>query len=959
MVGMDEKRGSEDLMASLFGMPGTSLKIGKEEIRATLRPTVIVGLGGTGQTIVSRVKERILTYQGADSLIKFVVFDTAQKDHESSLDDQEFCYMGDFDGDDVIKRLHTSPDIAAWIPHNLRPGFVRDGAHQVRPVGRLALFWNFIKVRDYLRKAVADSMAIFNRRLGEVAEGRTVKVYIVSSLCGGHGSGTFLDTAYYLRHLIHNEFTARPFVSGIFMMPEPFMSRVLAIQNQERLRANTYAALKEMEHFIDTRDFYCKYPAQPPIRVQSVPFDAVHLIDDVNEAAQVVREIDDLFSMIAVQMYLELVTPLGGEQTNSFDNLVLEPHEATGKPKAFASFAVGALQFPVDKIHHHLAFRAGKELIENGILVLPDERTVEGMVISFVTQMKIREHEANDVVDALNLTPRGRRAVVPLDDSAIDVDASGLLAQVNNLENTLMPQRLEQAKQTMEETKDVLLNEVLEGLRAQLRTTVHTRGLSFTRRFVERLRQEVTLYKSEMDEEREDAQAIVETYRRRIGALVSLLPDVLRAGFLVRGGRIGRWKAEYLPARRLLNKAVLEEANRGLASSLFTRLDSELENGLTRLRVLIGQMEDIRDRFRLAADQYGPRRVDEGMRFEVVKEVMTRDDVNRYYDRDRTTLAEFVGQTDVLTQWVDSDAELTDARRPRTQRRQGRRVLALAQQVFDYCYEKYSYLRDTDSYNILEFLMSSKSILSPQDEVRALLARCQPFWSWNDAMLGAGERNLPHQFVLGLFSASDPGWTSDLIPEMASRPVLVSTGNPHVIMASKVAYGLPLFALNRIESYGFYYQRYLDDPRRPLHLEDDWANWPDLLAQVGQYQDELLFALAIAYNLVYDRGAVYFYRRADTGEEATLERGREKAVEAFLKPDRAMLRQTVRGYIDRHRRQHGESAIQNDLREYVREEEAKLAERPPGSVGQQIRKELRLIKDFLKNEYGIDLDLEK
>jgi len=104
---------------------------------------------------------------------------------------------------------------------------------------------------------------------------------------------------------------------------------------------------------------------------------------------------------------------------------------------------------------------------------------------------------------------------------------------------------------------------------------------------------------------------------------------------------------------------------------------------------------------------------------------------------------------------------------------------------------------------------------------------------------------------------------------------------------------------------------------------------------------------------------VYFYKCAGTDEEVTLERGREKAVEAFLKPDQAMLRQTVRGYIDSHRRQHGESAIQNDLREYVREEEAKLAERPPGSVGQQIRKELRLIKDFLKNEYGIDLDLKQ
>jgi hypothetical protein len=607
MAEMDERHERENLLASLFGMPGIRPEISTKEVRATLRPTIVVGLGGTGQIVVDRVKEQILTYQGADSVIKFMVFDTAQKDPASSLDDQEFCYLGDFDGDDVIKRLESSPDIAAWIPRNLRPGFVQDGAHQVRPVGRLAMFWNFIRVRDYLRRAIADSMAIFNRRLGEMAKGRTVKAYVVASLCGGHGSGTFLDTAYYLRHLIHNEFTARPFVSGIFLMPEPFMSRVQAVQNQERLRANTYAALKELEHFVDVRDFNCKYPAQPPIRVQSVPFDAMYLIDDVNEAAQVVRDIDDLFTMVAVQLYLELVTPLGDEQSNSFDNLLLhEPHAGTGKPKAFASFAVGALRFPADKIHHHLTFRAGRELIESGILERPDERTVEGMVISFVTQRRIREHEADDVVDALNLTPRGRRVVVALDDSVVDVDASRLLAHVSNLENTLIPQRLEQAKQVMEETRNALLSEVLEGLGAQLRTIVRTRGLSFAQRFVERLHQEVRLYKSEMDEEREAARTSIASSRRRVGELIDLLPDVLRSGFLVRGRRIGHWKSEYLPARRRLNKAVLEETNRGLASSLYARLDSELESGLNRLRVLIGQMEDIRDRFGVAADHYAP-----------------------------------------------------------------------------------------------------------------------------------------------------------------------------------------------------------------------------------------------------------------------------------------------------------------------------------------------------------------
>jgi len=803
----------------------------KEEPRATtLRPTVVVGLGGTGQAIVSRVKEQIRTYQGAeDSVIKFLVFDTDQKDSGSSLDDQEFCYLGDFDGDDVVKRLHASPDIAAWISPDLRPGFVREGTHCVRPVGRLALFWNFVTVKDYLRKAVTDSRAIF-RHMGETAEGRTIKVYIVSSLCGGHGSGTFLDTAYYLRYLIHNEFTARPVISGIFMMPEPFMSRVQDIQNQARLKANTYAALKELEHFVDARDFSCRYPAYPPIRVQNVPFDTIYLIDNVNEVAQVVPDIEDLFTMVAVQLYLELLTPLGEEQTSFLDNLLRnEPHLPTGKPKAFASFAVGALQFPVDNIHRYLAFKAGRELIENKILEPTDERAVASMVTGFVTEKKIRGHKANDVVDALNLTPEGRRVFVGLNDSAVDVAATSLQTQVSTLENTLMPQRLEQKKQGMKKTRDALLNRVLEGLRDQLGTIVRIRGLRFAQHFMEQLRQEVRLYKMKMDDEREDARTTVDTYQGQVEKLVvRQLPDDLRAGFLVRGGRIRGWKAEYLPARRRLNTAVLEEANRGLASGLFATLDAELENRLHRLQVLIGQMEATRDRFGAAAEHYGPRRVDEGTRrFEVIQEVTTRDDVNRYYQPQQTTLAEFAEQTDVLTRWIHSDAEPPDVHRPKRQPRQKREVLELALQIFDYCYGKYSHLQNTDSHNIREFLNRS-GVRPSKDEVKDLLDRCWPFWSWDGAVLGAEEHNLPYHFALGLFSDA---WKEDLEPEMVSPPTVVSTGNPNMIMASKVAHGLPLFALIRIKHYSFFYQRYLDDPRRPLHLQDDWADWPDLLPQ--------------------------------------------------------------------------------------------------------------------------------
>jgi hypothetical protein len=267
--------------------------------------------------------------------------------------------------------------------------------------------------------------------------------------------------------------------------------------------------------------------------------------------------------------------------------------------------------------------------------------------------------------------------------------------------------------------------------------------------------------------------------------------------------------------------------------------------------------------------------------------------------------------------------------------------------VFKYCHSTHGELRDDQSYNIREFLSSGKG---PQSrEVADLLDRCIPFWTWNEAELGADDRILPRQSALGLYSAQDPEW-GRLVPELARRPVLVSTGNPYIIIASQVVYGLPLFPLNRVKQYAYYYNQLVGNDRTPLHLLADWRNWPDLLPS-GAYGPELLFALGVRYGLIEQRSDGFSWQ-APGGKRQKLGADRDAALKAFVKS--AAAQNVVRDYFDLQRRQQGDATVQHDLLEYVRSNEAWLSDAAPDDL---FRAELLQIADFLRNEYDAEFTL--
>lgn len=300
-----------------------------------IRPTLYIGVGGTGKEIMLRIRRRILQtlWNGkriedldAFPVVDFLYFDTftgkaeetKRHDGEGSAIDpiqklvelpSSSCIQKKLDINKYLqgREIERYPHIGAWLPRGeLQAIRAEDGAGQVRPVSRLLFFDEVKSIRDSITAKCRQLLVNFgNQRLNELGleVEREVQIVILTSLAGGTGSGSFLDMGFLCKSLQN---------------PKPGNVVLYAIAGgafsglNERVLANTYAAMMELEYCMSSA-------AQMPyveswsdhIRCEGVkhPFDDVYLFDSTNIAHQRTSNRDYLYSMIGDQLFEELHDP--------------------------------------------------------------------------------------------------------------------------------------------------------------------------------------------------------------------------------------------------------------------------------------------------------------------------------------------------------------------------------------------------------------------------------------------------------------------------------------------------------------------------------------------------------------------------------------------------------------------------------------------------------------------------
>jgi len=240
----------------------------------TANPTIAIGLGGTGQWVLTYLKKNLLdTFGEVPSTVKLLGFDTTSEKAEASvlteqseqreqraqvgnvtLGPGEFVYLGGNirkTCEEIERDKHAHPHLSSWLQAKYYLQSTDDdafeiakGAGQKRQFGRMAVFHdlaqgeNSSKILGKIQQAFEDVKRANEKR-------QPVEIYLVASLAGGTGSGMFIDIAHIARKIA--AIVGDPFaLRGFLVLPNAFNS-VISLQG---VLPNAFAAMRELNRFM-------------------------------------------------------------------------------------------------------------------------------------------------------------------------------------------------------------------------------------------------------------------------------------------------------------------------------------------------------------------------------------------------------------------------------------------------------------------------------------------------------------------------------------------------------------------------------------------------------------------------------------------------------------------------------------------------------------------------------------
>jgi len=385
-------------------------------------PSLIICLGGTGKNLGLNLKARLLE-ENEDSIpegIRFLAFDTDPGLEDVTwLDRKGQRQRVEFESGEIVKgwefdankwlsdgkeadRMHATHFFDAFDDH-LQPGFINDGAGQIRQIGRLCFFQ---AITEFITKA-QDSLDAINgiaERLkdaiqqGKLPEGQvSPNVFILSSTGGGTGSGCFIDTAYITRQL------ATPGTSVQMVL---FLAETLRQYEKQGFKfyheTNSYAALQELEYFNNVDKYEFLYPSTPkPFKVEQTgfPADATLLVSKYTHAKKEVGDFDQIVKMTVNMMYYYLTGAFSeGTYLSNIKKRTSFRTNYNGRSRRYLSFGISRVKIPREELSHI----GGIQLFQrasNAILMRNVDAEAEAQ--AFIDNLGLNELDNDDLINRI------------------------------------------------------------------------------------------------------------------------------------------------------------------------------------------------------------------------------------------------------------------------------------------------------------------------------------------------------------------------------------------------------------------------------------------------------------------------------------------------------------------------------------------------------------------------------
>lgn len=311
---------------------------------------LVLGLGGLGIQVVSRVPSLLERHPGQTEPVLFAGLDTCLDAPENPVrrDGLELFLLPLKDQAEAIKDPQRVPTTSVWLPPGLPLEPNEAGTRGIRALGRLAFYLNVRSVEEWLQRQILT--------LFETPElPSNLQVHLVAALGGGTGGSLLLETAYTLQRLVAGRL---PMTLRALVIVRP-KGRV-----DERASANLYASLTELNHFqAPDTTFQFQYSSGQVWETARAAFEQVYMFacNDPEEPAELDSTVAQVASHLGVGLWTEY--DVVNKEVRKRQEVLFRDPDARGNPASYFVEGSALLVLPFEEVRWTLATRLARNVV--------------------------------------------------------------------------------------------------------------------------------------------------------------------------------------------------------------------------------------------------------------------------------------------------------------------------------------------------------------------------------------------------------------------------------------------------------------------------------------------------------------------------------------------------------------------------------------------------------------------
>lgn len=940
-----------------------------------LDPTLFVFLGTSPAEVGWRIKKHIDNAYGDIPIFKYFWVDTDSRIGQNEMEWVKTgavarSQIGNFDSSVVLSNIDRFPQIKSWWPPEtkMKPGHLGKGAKQIRLIGRLSLFRMFddasidpegslaTKLEESFKEilSVENRQAIRSKKFDnitfEVSE-KSVRVFIISSSCGGTGSGMTFDIAYLCRQHLQREGIIST-ITGVTILPS-VMTKVVGsadAQQKDKIMANSYAWFKENDYLVEKQEWNVSYPGLN-VDIKNSPFDVNFVVEMSNQAGQFLNSAQDIYKMIAQSLFVISSTSIAGNYDSIKDNMGITNTMYDQRLRSYSSFATASLVFPKERIRKCAGSRLGEEILRNATVIPRSLNEHQLNSTSFISQMGIN-YQA--LIERLLGNHRVRN------DNFEFIQAASLpgeaLAKITE-ETTNDEIEVSTIKEFIKKDGEILKVEKKALLRNNLLTLLAQEGPGYLSHLLDKLIEEGS---AKSPSSFGGQRKAIDLHGIGIDAIAAARNELednrkdladMSASFtstVFRWTLKKEWKEKFkktknncLASMENLNNFALRNAAEESAKAIYDDLIKETRELRTIINGLIEVFNQAADELKNDAEHFMTVSFESQNLFELNREVVDRAYIEKYYTEHTSKIDkaaiynQFIRQQvqldfDHLAAW--SKSQVTSAIRNTTE------------EIF---------APDLEKVNILDAIQESYGDKSQEflvKELDSLINYCHPFWRFSS---DTGLSPLPQgPGFIGIMDEASP-----LLPKEYrdhNKFQVVSTGLKDTIHFVKILHGVPSSLFSNVPQWKLAYENALKDGIDPLHIFPGAKDADEVIPDTDN-RPRAVFAFAMAYGFITKRGSYYYYdpehRYGDLKvrpeQEHKIATGRTNAEDIFIQhPDWI---DKVEDNVDRENQRIGNDAAVKFLESKITElDDEKFKLKSDNQLRAQYDKEIKALKGLME-----------